>query len=399
MSSTTVYRRQSMAQLYEKLRAQDDEDDMAWLAQFSPEDKYDEPYVSAVASPATLSTISSGSTSTSSPSTQCSQVDHHSDSESSDGDDGIYSDSDSDVDPEPLSLELRYPEFEPAAYTSLIFQPHDFATATEPADFPYLPPVQENIPLQLSSTPELAKIGARPVSVFSSPTGEIASPVEFARVPAPSTVLHRPIRSTRCLSKKRDTTALSNDLDEDAHAESDGNATEDEYLPSPTLNPGKRRRSSRSAPATPSHAEPSRKRGVENISPPVKRPRHSPLPRNVQATPGAVPAPAAKNPWACPHCKWVQRNHRTPDLKRHIRTHTRLQRPAQWVCCGVPLKDAKNYDLPEDARPCVWEGETMIGGCGKEFSRRDALKRHLDNDHITCIGNFSVFANIYEDDG
>jgi hypothetical protein len=124
MSSTTVYRRQSMAQLYEKLRAQDDEDDMAWLAQFSPEDKCDEPHVPVVASPATLSTISSGSTSTStsSPSTQCSQVDQHSDSESSD--DGLCSDSDSDVDPEPLSLELHYPDFEPAVYPSLILSVH-----------------------------------------------------------------------------------------------------------------------------------------------------------------------------------------------------------------------------------------------------------------------------------
>ncbi|KAF8842190.1 hypothetical protein BDN67DRAFT_1001828 [Paxillus ammoniavirescens] len=396
MSSTTVYRRQSMAQLYEKLRALDDEDDMAWLAQFSPEDKYDEPYAPVVASPASLSTISSGSTSTStsSPSTQRSQVDQHSDSESSD--DGLCSDSDSDVDPEPLSLDLHYPDFEPAAYTSLIFQPHDFATVTESEeDLPYLPAIQDNLALQLDSSPERAKIMGQPVSVSSSPVSQVVSPVVTAHAPAPFTAMRRTTRSTRTFSKMGD--PLSDEGD-DAHAESDGDATEDEYLPSPTLNPGKRRRYPRSATAAPSSSAPSRKRKVENVAPPAKRPRHSPLPRNAQAALGVVPGSAAKNPWACPYCKWVQRNHRTPDLKRHIRTHTRLQRPAQWVCCGVPLKDAENYVLPEDAKSLVWEGKTMVGGCGKEFSRRDALKRHLNNDHITCIGNFSAFANIYEDD-
>ncbi|KIM63436.1 hypothetical protein SCLCIDRAFT_24329 [Scleroderma citrinum Foug A] len=40
MSPTTLYHHQeSMAQLYKKLHAQDDDDDMAWLAQFSPEEK------------------------------------------------------------------------------------------------------------------------------------------------------------------------------------------------------------------------------------------------------------------------------------------------------------------------------------------------------------------------
>ena len=189
---------------------------------------------------------------------------------------------------------------------------------------------------------------------------------------------------------------MLHDPNEDAYSESDGNGSEDEYVPSPTLGSRKRHRSTRSAPGT-AVASP-QKRSAENA--PRKRLRYSPHPRNVQATPGIDPAtPMAKNnPWACPYCKWVQRNHRTPDLKRHIRTHTRLQRPAQWVCCGVPVEDAENYNLPVDAQSYVWEGETMIGGCRKEFSRRDALKRHLDNDHISCIGNFAAFASICEDD-
>ncbi|KAI6114395.1 hypothetical protein F5141DRAFT_708442 [Pisolithus sp. B1] len=141
-----------------------------------------------------------------------------------------------------------------------------------------------------------------------------------------------------------------------------------------------------------SNAPPAPARSVATISHTAKRSRGSPSSRNVQAIPGTVSSAPRSNPWACPYCKWVQRNHRTPDLKRHIRTHTRFQRPAQWVCCGVSLKDAGRYTLPAGAEPYNWQGEMMIGGCGKEFSRRDALKRHLDNNHITCIGDLNAFA-------
>ncbi|KIJ62586.1 hypothetical protein HYDPIDRAFT_135675 [Hydnomerulius pinastri MD-312] len=395
MSSTTVYRRQSMAQLYEKLRAQDDEDDMAWLAQFSPEDKYDEPYMPAAASPASLSTISSESASTSSPATQCSQVEQENHSDSDSSDDDLYSDSDSDVEPEALPLELIYPQFEPFANSSLIFQPNDFIVP-EPVDVPYAPSVEKDLPLQPNYIPGPAEEEQKPIVASSTTLIKAASPI--IRPPSPPTTRCRATRSTRSLSTKRGLLDLSNDEDEDAYVESDGDATEDEYIPSPTTNSGKRRRSTRFATAPPSEPAQSRNLEGEHAAPPAKRPRHSPLPRNVQATPGDAAASTKSNPWACPYCKWVQRNHRTPDLKRHIRTHTRLQRPAQWVCCGVPLKDAKNFELPEGAEPYAWAGEMMIGGCGKEFSRRDALKRHLDNDHITCVGNFNAFANAYDDD-
>jgi hypothetical protein len=114
--ASTLYRRQSMAQLYEKLRAQDDDDDMAWLAQFSPDDKFDEPYVPAVRSPHSLSTISSASPA-SSYSSGSSLSDPVFDNDSSD--DHLDSDSDSDVDPE-FSLDLPYTEFDPAPCSLLI---------------------------------------------------------------------------------------------------------------------------------------------------------------------------------------------------------------------------------------------------------------------------------------
>lgn len=110
--TSTLYRRQSMVQLYEKLRAQDDDDDMAWLAQFSPDDKSDEPYSPAVRSPPALSAIASASP-TSSCSSGSSLSDPVFDNDSSDD----HFDSDSDVDPEPLSL---YTDFDPDPCSPLI---------------------------------------------------------------------------------------------------------------------------------------------------------------------------------------------------------------------------------------------------------------------------------------
>ncbi|KAF8551680.1 hypothetical protein OG21DRAFT_1486783 [Imleria badia] len=373
--TSTLYRRQSMAQLYEKLRAQDDDDDMAWLAQYSPDDKSDEPYVPAVHSLPSLSTISSAS-----PASSCSSGSSLSDPvfDNDSSDDHFDSDSDSDVDPEPLSLDLPCTEFDPSPCSSLIFQPHDSTAVTEATDHPYVPPVEEISSPQLRSTPSV-ELDSSPAPIFTPPS-----------IPS-----RRATRSARNSFVRYPSPVVLHDSNEDAYSESDGNGSEEEYIPSPTLGSRKRHRPTRSAPST--AVASSRKRSADNA--PRKRLRHPPHPRNVQA-PGIIPAtPVAKNnPWACPYCKWVQRNHRTPDLKRHIRTHTRLQRPAQWVCCGVPVEHASNYNLPADAQPYAWGDEMMIGGCRKEFSRRDALKRHLDNDHISCIGNFAAFAIICEDD-
>ncbi|KAI1783240.1 hypothetical protein LXA43DRAFT_1187093 [Ganoderma leucocontextum] len=87
------------------------------------------------------------------------------------------------------------------------------------------------------------------------------------------------------------------------------------------------------------------------------------------------------NNWQCPYCPYVQQSHRSPDLKRHIETHTRGAGVALWVCCGVPAVAARELGVPAEvvrgAPIFDFEGVPMVGGCRKTFSRRDALARHL----------------------
>ncbi|KAH9893422.1 hypothetical protein C8Q73DRAFT_761353 [Cubamyces lactineus] len=115
--------------------------------------------------------------------------------------------------------------------------------------------------------------------------------------------------------------------------------------------------------------------------------------RNVPASYFTVaPPPVSRsNKWKCPYCAYTQTNRRSPDLKRHIQTHTRGEDEALWVCCGVPLIDAQEeHGVPEAVaakEPFEYEGMFMVGGCRKVFSRRDALKRHLRANQGVCFGD------------
>ncbi|KAI0717119.1 hypothetical protein C8Q76DRAFT_726672 [Earliella scabrosa] len=119
--------------------------------------------------------------------------------------------------------------------------------------------------------------------------------------------------------------------------------------------------------------------------------------RNVQVAPStsnptnALTATNARNRWKCPHCPHIQRNRRTPDLKRHIATHASGENERLWVCCGVPVVDAPEFGIPAEVIKewpvFEFEGMFMLGGCKRTFSRRDAYKRHLKREVGNCFGD------------
>jgi hypothetical protein len=124
--------------------------------------------------------------------------------------------------------------------------------------------------------------------------------------------------------------------------------------------------------------------------------------RNSQCEDGARLIDNESN-FQCPviGCGHVQKNQRIPDLKRHIMTHNHWMEPEKWTCCGVGMERAHLYGrgieegMTEEeqikAGAYMFRGQLMIGGCLKAFARRDALKRHVDNPNIRCIGHMDSY--------
>ncbi|KAK6991628.1 hypothetical protein R3P38DRAFT_2563822 [Favolaschia claudopus] len=87
-------------------------------------------------------------------------------------------------------------------------------------------------------------------------------------------------------------------------------------------------------------------------------------------------------------CGYVQRNRRMPDFRRHLNTHTRtFEDNAQrgWQCKRVLRSEGRKWGIAADVPSYVLMDEERVGGCLKTFSRKDALKRHLDNSSL-CVG-------------
>ncbi|KAH9851739.1 hypothetical protein C2E23DRAFT_711987, partial [Lenzites betulinus] len=94
--------------------------------------------------------------------------------------------------------------------------------------------------------------------------------------------------------------------------------------------------------------------------------------------------------WKCPFCAYVQKNKRTPEFLRHRLAHCpdatpfeKYEDDLQRTCCGVPLEEAAEYGLSQDA---LVDGEGRVGACWNTFSRKDALHRHLRNGQNGCVG-------------
>lgn len=170
---------------------------------------------------------------------------------------------------------------------------------------------------------------------------------------------------------------------------------EDEYIPAKSTyrqktNKSKattRSKSPRPAPKTMKGDTP---RGARRSNP---YDRNTPS-RNLQCKDTALLARKVSD-FKCPICGYTQQKRRVQELKRHIRTHGRWRKPGEWTCRGVGIDRAHllgigiRQGMTEEefieAGGYRFEGRLMAGGCRGTFSRKDALKRHVDSPGNSCV--------------
>lgn len=58
---------------------------------------------------------------------------------------------------------------------------------------------------------------------------------------------------------------------------------------------------------------------------------------------------------------------------------------------GKSIKQGMTYEECIAAGAYTFKGRLMIGGCMKTFSRRDSLKRHVDNPKFPCVGHMNSY--------
>jgi hypothetical protein len=184
---------------------------------------------------------------------------------------------------------------------------------------------------------------------------------------------------------------------------------DEEYRPvqAPPQKQNKQRATSQSKSPSPKTFSPTHSTSSESGSSSRARRRSHPYKRtntsrNLQRDHG--PADINKRiHFFCPviGCDYEQKNHRIPDLKRHVVTHDRWIVPDRWTCCGVTMDRAYLYGIGIEPgmtdEECMevgaytFRGQLRIGGCLKTFARRDALKRHVDNPNLSCIGRVDTY--------
>lgn len=251
---------------------------------------------------------------------------------------------------------------------------------------------QGSIPLDYAG-PDLA------YSPISSPLSAVIDIPSFPTLPATP-----PSRVSATMP-----TTPADDSDADAEGESDNEGEDsDEYVPN-TLRPPRQRRSYQNA-----YNSASSSRSISLSTGPYPSPastclslsplsssddlpdaagsrvtRHAPRRTQVGGSPEPLGRGTNKNSskyWGCPHCNYLQKNRRQPDLRRHIDSHFRDRKKYKFVCCGFPVTEASQYRVPADKPIEVVRGVEMTGGCFQEFSRKDALARHMKNSK-QCMGD------------
>ena len=224
-----------------------------------------------------------------------------------------------------------------------------------------------------------------------------------------------PLLTVRRLDDASSTPSLSEEeSDGTSDNDDDGDTSSDEDY-APSFRPGHRRNSSsgsfasrkaamasalRSSRSAPSHsparrpARSTRKRPSAEVISQRCKPRAKQVDASV---PFEIP-----DDFHCQHCNFVQRNHRLQDFKRHVMNHYRSI--IYWTCWGVPQESVTSTtDVDRNnAESEVVErnGMKLIGGCGRQFGRKDAYKRHLDDPNNDCVGDIDAVwhpGNAYKD--
>lgn len=70
-------------------------------------------------------------------------------------------------------------------------------------------------------------------------------------------------------------------------------------------------------------------------------------------------------------------------------THRATAVRGMWVCCGVRVQEAHRHGLGTD-EVYSHNGHSMVGGCRKAFTRKDALTRHLRDSEDGCCGDVEM---------
>ncbi|KIK57186.1 hypothetical protein GYMLUDRAFT_173192 [Collybiopsis luxurians FD-317 M1] len=219
--------------------------------------------------------------------------------------------------------------------------------------------------------------------------------------------------------KSRKTIIVSDDEDEDEYKESDtedDDDDDDDYAPSLGVasksrkrgraphrrSTGKGKKKAVYSSAASSRAPSSRLSPA--AEPPFKRRRLVPESRNLQFISPELQRALANTSsencnFTCPVCGWKQVNKRMPDFHRHLKTHARPDpndKTEGYWCKGARVENLTSFNakqraendktIPLDAKPYLFHDHMRVGGCCQQFSRRDALKRHMMNANVTCAG-------------
>ncbi|KAI0702265.1 hypothetical protein BC835DRAFT_1227007, partial [Cytidiella melzeri] len=95
----------------------------------------------------------------------------------------------------------------------------------------------------------------------------------------------------------------------------------------------------------------------------------------------------------CETCDYVFKPNRRVDFVRHVKTHYPELTGGPLICCGIPVEDRYLPKYKRKIRPgaevMTFYGRKMVGGCGKAFSRTDALQRHLDLATKRCVADLA----------